>query len=107
MNINKSIFVIFMIIIVLFSQCAKKEKEKDIIIQPEAVEIEVDVPETQWEKSIAVLPLKSENISLNSGYLADLVSNRLYSDLSKIQNLKVYSPATAELVNQSIFVVRI
>ena len=104
MNTKRIFFLIItiMFIALLFFRCAKREKEETVLVQSEAVEMEVDVPQVHWEKSIGVLPLKSEAMSLVNSSLADLVSRRLYSDLSKIQGLKVYSPTTAELVDQSI-----
>ena len=104
MNTKRTFFMIITLIFItsLFFQCAKKGKEEIGIVQSEAVEMEVDVPQVYWEKSIGVLPLKSETMSLVNSYLADLVSSRLYSDLSKIQGLKVYSPSTVELVDQSM-----
>ncbi len=104
MHTKRTIFIIITIVFIplLFFRCTKKEKEEVTVIQPEAVEIEVDVPQVHWEKSIGVLPVKSESMSLVKNSLADLVSSRLYSDLSKIQGLKVYSPVTSELVDQSI-----
>ena len=104
MHTKRTVFIFITIIFITlhFFRCAKNEKEEVTFIQPEAVEVKVDVPQVHWEKSIGVLPVKSESMSLVNSSLADLVSNRLYYDLSRIQGLKVYSPVTSELVDQSI-----
>ncbi len=104
MNTKRTFFMVitFMFITLIILQCAKKEKQAPVLIQSEAIEVQVDVPQVHWEKSIGVLPLKSETMSLINSSLTDLVSSALYSDLSKIHGLKVYSPTTVELVDQSM-----
>ena len=83
--------------------CGKKEEEREkpkAVVVPEVGEIQVDIPEVSWEKSLAVAPLRGTLSTPEEVILSTMMREELASGFRRVRGLMIVSPSSAEVLDE-------
>lgn len=87
---TRTTFILLAVVGLSLFECGKKEK-KGIVVRSEGLDVEVEVPEVVWGKSLAVLPLEGEYGSPEDEIVSRVMTEGIVKNLSRSEGLRILS----------------